>query len=198
MKNRTIEFTEPRLVNLVDFEIGEPGAGEVLVKLEASAISAGTERANYVGEKNVSIIKGAVVGFPRYGGYSAAGTVEKLGEGVTGFEIGDRVAVSWSRHQKHCIVKAECVYKLPDNVGYHEAALVHISTFPLAAIRKCRLELGESALVMGLGVLGLIGVELLRAAGAHPIIAVDLHSRAGERQRCPSVVSDSVGTGSSV
>ena len=48
-----------------------------------------------------------------------------------------------------------------------------ISTFPMAAIRKTRLEMGESAIVMGLGILGMIGVKLLRAAGAVPIIAAD-------------------------
>lgn len=173
MKSVTIEFTEPRLVNLVELDVAEPLAGEVLVKIETSAISAGTERANYVGEKNVSIIKGAVVGFPRYSGYSSAGVVYAVGEGVESVKVGDRVALSWSHHKKYCTVKAENVYKLPDNVSFNEASLIHISTFPLAAIRKCRLEVGESALVMGLGVLGLIGIELLRAAGAYPIIAVD-------------------------
>ena len=48
-----------------------------------------------------------------------------------------------------------------------------ISTFPLAAIRKTRLEIGESALVMGLGILGIFAVQELKAAGAYPIIAAD-------------------------
>ncbi|MBO5745553.1 MAG: zinc-binding dehydrogenase, partial [Clostridia bacterium] len=52
-------------------------------------------------------------------------------------------------------------------------ALFHISIFPLAAIRKCRLEMGEPAIVMGLGVLGLMAVKLLQIGGAAPIIAVD-------------------------
>ena len=65
------------------------------------------------------------------------------------------------------------VYKLDDRVSFGAAALVHIATFPMAAIRKCRVEVGESAIVMGLGVLGMIAVQLLRASGAVPIIAVD-------------------------
>jgi threonine dehydrogenase-like Zn-dependent dehydrogenase len=48
-----------------------------------------------------------------------------------------------------------------------------ISTFPLAAIRKTKLEIGESALVMGLGILGIFAVQELKAAGAYPIIAAD-------------------------
>ena len=48
-----------------------------------------------------------------------------------------------------------------------------ISTFPLAAIRKTKLEIGESAMVTGLGILGMFAVQELKAAGAYPIIAVD-------------------------
>ena len=48
-----------------------------------------------------------------------------------------------------------------------------IATFPLAAIRKTHLEIGESAMVMGLGILGIFAVQELRAAGAYPVIAVD-------------------------
>jgi threonine dehydrogenase-like Zn-dependent dehydrogenase len=63
--------------------------------------------------------------------------------------------------------------KLEENVSFAEAALWHIATFPLAAIRKTKLELGESAIVMGMGILGLMAIRLLSAAGAAPIIAVD-------------------------
>ena len=48
-----------------------------------------------------------------------------------------------------------------------------ISTFPLAAIRKSKIEIGESAMVMGLGILGIFAVQELKIAGAYPIIAVD-------------------------
>ena len=65
------------------------------------------------------------------------------------------------------------VFKIGDGISFEDAALMHIATFPLAAIRKCGLEIGESALVMGLGILGLISIPLLRLSGACPIIAVD-------------------------
>ena len=65
------------------------------------------------------------------------------------------------------------VFLIPDSVSTPAAALTYISIFPMAAVRKCKLEIGESAMVMGLGVLGLIAVQILHAAGAHPIIAVD-------------------------
>jgi threonine dehydrogenase-like Zn-dependent dehydrogenase len=65
------------------------------------------------------------------------------------------------------------VVKIPEGVSTAEASMALIATFPLAAIRKTHLEIGESALVMGLGILGIFAVQELRAAGAYPIVAVD-------------------------
>ena len=172
--NRSIYFTSPGVAEIIDKEIPKPAAGEVLVKLNRTTISAGPERANLVGDPNVSPSKKNVeVPFPRRSGYSAAGTVVAVGENVTAHKVGDRVACSWTRHAEYFVVKESCAYSLPDSVSDAEGALVHIATFPLAAIRKCNLEIGESAIVMGLGVLGLVAIGLLRAAGAAPIIAVD-------------------------
>jgi threonine dehydrogenase-like Zn-dependent dehydrogenase len=173
MKNQNIIFTAPGIAELIEREVGEPEAGKILVRTVRDTISAGTERANLVGNPNVSPAKGSNVTFPRQCGYSISGVVEAIGEGVEGFSVGDRVFCAWSKHAQYNMMKAENVYHLDDAIDFDEAALIHIATFPMAAIRKCRLEVGESALVMGLGVLGLIGVELLRAAGAVPIIAVD-------------------------
>ena len=63
--------------------------------------------------------------------------------------------------------------RIPDEVTSAEASMALIPTFPLAAIRKTKLEIGESAMVMGLGILGIFAVQLLRVAGAYPVIAVD-------------------------
>jgi threonine dehydrogenase-like Zn-dependent dehydrogenase len=110
--------------------------------------------------------------YPRYGGYSSAGIIEKVGEGVTKFAPGDKVALWWSRHDQVQNITENNVYKI-DDVPFEDAALFHIATFPLAAIRKCRLEIGESAMVMGMGMLGILALQLLKAAGAVPVIAVD-------------------------
>ncbi len=170
---KSIVFTEPSVAELLDEQIPAVGNGQVLVKLLRSTVSAGTERANLIGDPNVSPVKGQPVSFPRRSGYSSVGTVVSVGAGVTSVVPGDRVAISWSSHSEYCVVQESRVYKLPDGVSDGAAALVHIATFPLAAIRKCRLEVGESALIMGLGVLGLVSIGLLRAAGAVPIVAVD-------------------------
>ena len=175
MTQKSIVFTRPCKAELIEEAIPEPRAGEVLVNRAVSTISSGTERANLIGDVNVSIARDAspVPVFPRRNGYSSSGVVEKVGSGVTQLAPGDRVAMSWTTHSQYVCKNVNDVYKVGDSTDFSEAALWHIGTFPLAAIRKCRLEIGESAIVMGMGVLGLMAVKLLRQAGAVPIIAVD-------------------------
>lgn len=175
MQQKSIVFTAPNRAELIEEPIPQPGAGEVLVRLAASTISSGTERANLTGEVNVSIARNApgTAQFPRRSGYSSSGVVTAVGSGVTSVVPGDRVALSWSTHSQYVCKNEREVYRLDDNTSFSEAALWHIATFPLAAIRKCGLEFGESAIVMGMGILGMMAVKLLRASGAAPVIAAD-------------------------
>lgn len=170
--NQTILFTARGVAELLPIDMPKVGAKDVLVKLERSSISAGTERANLLGDV-YSMRTGKPLGFPRQCGYSSSGIVQEIGSEVTSVKVGDRVACAWSDHSAYCALPEHRVYPLDDSVGFGAGALIHIATFPLAAIRKTALELGESAIVMGLGVLGLMSVGLLHAAGAAPIIAVD-------------------------
>lgn len=175
MKNKQIIFTEKDKAELLEVPVRMPGAGEVLVRTAASIISAGTERANLSGEVSVgpTTDPNEKPQFPRCLGYSSAGEVVAVGEGVTAFAPGDRVAMYWTVHARYNCLSQSNLVRIPNDVGYPAAALCHIAAFPLAAIRKCRLELGESAIVMGQGILGMLAVVLLRAAGAYPVIAVD-------------------------
>ncbi len=152
----------------------ELNPNEVVVKTFFSTVSAGTERANFIGEKAVSVFSDAEVPFPRTVGYSSAGEVVAVGAAVTKVNVGDRVVVYWGKHVNYNVVPETNVVKIEnEKVSYEEAALALISTFSLAAIRKVNLEIGESMLVMGLGILGQIAVMLARAAGAYPVIACD-------------------------
>ncbi len=172
MKTRQIQFVAPDKADLVYVDIPAPAADEVTVKLAVSTISSGTERANLIGDPNISYALPGAVSFPCVLGYSSAGTITAVGENVQGYSVGDRVGLAWSTHSEYQSIKAKNIFKL-DDVSFEEAALWHITTFPLAAIRKCGLETGVSAIVMGMGVLGMFAVKLLHAAGAAPIIAVD-------------------------
>lgn len=174
MTAKQIVFTKPQTAELLDVEVAAPAEHEVTVALEYSAISAGTEKANYLGERNgIYVAEGAEAIFPRTVGYSAAGIVTEIGSGVDDVSVGDRVIVCWGKHQQRITVKRSHVVKIPEGVSTAEASMALISTFPLAAIRKTRVEIGESALVMGLGILGIFAVQELHAAGAYPIVAVD-------------------------
>ena len=76
-------------------------------------------------------------------------------------------------HKGYCTFSEAQVDIVPDSVSLSEASMIHIATFSLAAIRKVKFEIGESAIVMGMGILGAFAVKLLRAAGASVIIAAD-------------------------
>ena len=173
MENKKITFVAPGVAELRKGEIGLPAPGEVQVKLAISTLSSGTERANLMGDPNVSPPAGQTALFPRVLGYSASGVVTAVGDGVTAFKPGDRVAMSWSQHSQYINLDQSLVYNISDDISFADGALFHIGIFPLAAIRKCRLEIGESAIVMGMGLLGLVSIPLLKCAGAAPIIAVD-------------------------
>lgn len=173
MKTKSILFTEKNKAELVEENIPELGVDDVLVKLVISTISSGTERANLTGEYNVTTKKGVTLPFPRRCGYSSSGIVEKVGKNVTTLFPGDRVAVTGAYHSQYVVKNEKSIIKINNDISFEEAALWYIGTFPMAAVRKCSLEIGESAVVMGMGVLGMIAVMLLKNAGAVPVIAVD-------------------------
>lgn len=175
MENKGIVFIEPNIAKLINSEMKtEIGRTQVKVKTSFSTVSCGTEKANITGDPNVAPGDKEAVLFPRQLGYSSSGIVIEVGEEVTSVKPGDRVVMYWSKHSEYNILDEENVIKIEDeNVSMQEAAVSFITTFPMAAIRKTRLEIGESVLVMGLGLLGQLGIKLSKAAGAVPIVAVD-------------------------
>lgn len=182
MKSKNIVFTKPNVAELIEEDISAPAGNDIQVRLMYSTISSGTERANLMGSKTVSwrCPEAKEAFFPRRGGYSSAGIVEQIGENVTKFKVGDRVALWWSTHNQYVTINEKNACLIGD-ISFEDAALFHIATFPLAAIRKCHLEIGESAIVMGMGMLGVVALQLLKNAGAVPIIAVDPDSAKREK-----------------
>lgn len=174
---KQIVFTAVNQAELLTLPAESLGDHQVRVKTAFSTVSCGTERANITGDPNVGIYTSAdaPVVFPRTSGYSSTGIVDACGKDVKSVKPGDRVVVYWGKHKDYNTVHESKVVKIEDDrVSLEEAAISFIATFPLAAIRKTRLEIGEAALVMGQGILGQLAVKLLRAAGAAPIIAADL------------------------
>lgn len=101
-------------------------------------------------------------------GYSCAGTVLAVGEGVTGFAIGDRVACAGQNYASHAEVvsvpKNLCV-KIPDGVSFDDAAFVTLGAIALQGVRQADVRLGERVGVIGLGLLGQLTVQMLKAGG---------------------------------
>lgn len=177
MKRKQIIFIAPNEAQLVENEIDEPKANEVLVKTAYSTISAGTERANLIGDLNIDptrIPASDTPEYPRTTGYCSSGVVCKVGKNVTRFKEGDRVIGMWSKHASYNVFPEHAVVKIEhDDISLSEAAVAFIATFSLGGLRKTAPEIGESAIVFGLGILGIYAVQFAKAAGLVPIIAVD-------------------------
>lgn len=178
LKIKQIVFTKVNTAEFLDmgeFNVADLDNNSVVVKTEYSTISCGTERANVSGDKNVAPDTNNVPPFPRMLGYSSCGTVIAIGNEVDNVKVGDKVVVFWGKHKNYNVVNKNNVVKIPAGVDMQDAALAFICSFSLAAIRKVKLEIGESCIVMGLGLLGQLAVKLAHLGGAYPIIACDMN-----------------------
>ena len=108
-------------------------------------------------------------------GYCNAGEVIAIGKGVTEFSIGDRVA-SNGNHAEYVCVPKNLVAKIPDNVSDEEATFTVIGSIGLQGIRLLKPTFGETIVIVGLGLIGLITAELLIANGCN-VIGFDYDSQ---------------------
>jgi len=177
--------------------------GFVLVRTAASLISAGTERMTVEsGQKSLmgrafdqpALVKQVIQKARAEGvlntidavrtkldslvalGYSAAGTVMEAGADVTEFHPGDRVAcagVGYASHAEVLAVPKNLCVHLPAPVGFDAAAFSTLGAIALQGVRLTEPTLGESVVVIGLGLIGQLAVQLLKANGCR-VFGVDL------------------------
>lgn len=149
-----------------------PGAGEVLVDVEASLITPGSgaepvrhRRADPDPDRASS-----------KRGYQAAGRITGFGDDITEFERGDRVACMGSGYAYHAdavvVPKNLCVH-LPDGVTFAEGAFNHLAATGLHAVRRGEIAIGEHVAIMGLGLVGQLTGQLARLSGGR-VAGVDL------------------------
>ena len=109
-------------------------------------------------------------------GYSSAGTVIEVGDGVKGFVVGDRVACAGAGYANHASIISvpnQLAVKVPSNLSLREACFATVGAIALQGVRRADITLGENVVVMGTGLIGLITAQILRANGC-TVICVDL------------------------
>ncbi len=189
--------------------VGLPGRGQVLVRTAASLVSSGTERSmielahkSLLGKAMArpDLVKQVIAKAKADGvleawrqamgrldvpvalGYSSAGVVVDVGKGVDGLAVGDRVACTgqgYAGHQEVASVPANLCARIPDGVQAESAAFVALGGIALEAVRVAQAGLGDTVVVLGLGLLGQLTVQVLKAAGCH-VIGMDIDPRRAE------------------
>ncbi len=169
--------------------------GSVLIKTHKSLVSLGTEKmlvefgkANYIekARQQPEKVKQVIQKIKTDGlkptveavfrkldqplplGYCNAGEVIAIGEGVKEFKIGDRV-VSNGAHAEVVNIPENLVAKIPDDVSYEDAVFTVVGAIGLQGIRLIKPNIGETVVVIGLGLIGLISIQILKANGCNVI-----------------------------
>ncbi len=109
-------------------------------------------------------------------GYSSSGVVTEVGSGVADYGVGDRVACAgfgYASHADEIFVPKNLAVPLPQNLTFEEGAFVTLGAIALWGVRQAGVTLGERVAVIGLGLLGQLTVQILRASGCQ-VIGVDI------------------------
>jgi predicted dehydrogenase/threonine dehydrogenase-like Zn-dependent dehydrogenase len=179
------------LIEVADVPIPNPSQGSLLIKTSKTLVSSGTERMLIdFGKSNliqkalaqpeklkVVINKISTDGFkptmesvfsklekPLPLGYCNVGIVDQIGLGVTNFNKGDRV-ISNGKHAEVVNVPINLCAKVPDSISDEEASFTALGAVALQGIRLANPTLGETFAVIGLGLVGLMTIQLLKANG---------------------------------
>ncbi len=175
------------------------GGGELLIATRISLISSGTERqlmqlakSSLVGKAAArpDLVRRVLVNVKKEGlrptfdkvfakldtpiplGYSLVGEIIGLGRDVSGFSLGDRVACAGAGLANHAEINAVpknlCV-RVPAGVDDEDASFVTLGAIALQGVRQAAPTLGETVVVMGLGLIGLLTVQILKANGCRVI-----------------------------
>jgi 2-desacetyl-2-hydroxyethyl bacteriochlorophyllide A dehydrogenase len=175
--NRALWFVAPRAIELRPIEIPPVGGADALVRTICSGVSSGTEMLAYRGElpTDLQIDEGigALAGtftYPFRYGYSCVGVVEAHGEHVDDLSVGD-VVFAFQPHQERFVVRASELIAVGALDPRRAAMLPYVET-ALQVTLDAGQVLGETVVVVGLGVLGLLVATMLQRAGGR-VIAIE-------------------------
>ena len=203
---QVIQSARSGKLELAEVPQPRPGPGQVLVRTHYSVMSPGTEKMAVDFARKSLLAKAqsrpdlvaqvtrklrhegplqtyrAVLGrldAPQPLGYSCSGVVEEAGPGVRSLLPGDRVACAGAGYANHAewnVVPENLVVRVPPDVSLETAAYATVGAIALQGVRLARPQLGEVAVVIGLGLIGQLAVQLLRANGCR-VLGVDTDSR---------------------
>lgn len=127
-------------------------------------------------------------------GYSSAGVVVEAGRDC-GLNVGDRVAcggAGFANHAEYDYVPRNLMVKIPDGVSFEDASCATVGSIALQGVRQCEVNLGESVAVIGLGLMGILAVQMLKASGCR-VVGFDPNAsrcKLAEEMGCDRAVSD--------
>jgi len=152
-------------VEIGTFEVDLPSSQQVLIETDSTLISAGTELGTQEQDRQQ----------PFTPGYSNAGRILALGDGVEGYQVGDRV-LSLGHHASHVTVSdaPQSLVKLPDGASFAAGTFGVLGSVSIHGVRKAKLEFGERLMITGMGVVGQLALQLAKLTGCDQAIAVDL------------------------
>lgn len=155
-------------LGLIEQDTPEVKPGSVLVEVKASLVSPGTELGGW--RQLLEEAKNPKKDFkPQPFGYSNAGVVAKVGEGVTDLKAGDRVAcigAGFAQHTDWAVIPHHLCVRMPANVTFAQGSYVMLAATGLQAVRRSLPEIGEFFSVVGMGLVGQLSAMLLELSGA--------------------------------
>lgn len=172
MKSIYVVFPEKEKVEVREEPITPPESGEILCAAEKSLVSIGTESSCLRGVFEPGTNWADWVKYPFRPGYSMAARVVAVGKGVTDLKEGDRIA-TWVEHQQFFKIQPHQAHHVPEGLSAEESTWAILACTTQLGVRRAALQLGETAGVIGLGILGQLVTQYLAVAGARRIIAID-------------------------
>ena len=118
-------------------------------------------------------------------GYSCAGVIVEAGRDCGDLKVGDRVAcggAGFANHAEYNSVPRNLIVKIPDGVSFADASCATVGSIALQGVRQCEVRLGETVAVIGLGLMGQLAVQMLRASGCK-VIGFEPNVGRAERSR---------------
>ena len=180
-------FPEPNRVTVEEFELPELTDEDVLIEIEYSAVSVGTERWCLTGRLNLP--SQPPLAFPHAAGYQAAGIVHQIGSKVKNIKPGDRLfnrkcrkpadwkGSWWAGHAGFHVADYRDVTKLPDSVSTYQAASLLVAQVGFNGASKPKISKKDISIVIGAGLVGQFAAQVLRHRGSYVIITDLLDSR---------------------